>query len=85
MQGKDPFKGFFSVADGWGIFCQYPDRCEIRVLYGNLKLKSVKVPLQKAAHAEAGNKKIVFKESKEQIFFQDLIEIKEGECLTIRK
>ena len=85
VQGKDPFKGFFSVADGWGIFCQYPDRCEIRVLYGNLKLKSVKVPLQKAAHAEAGNKKIVFKESKEQIFFQDLIEIKEGECLTIRK
>ena len=85
VYGKDPFKGFFSVADGWGIFCQYPDRCEIRVLYGKLKLKSVKVPLQKATYIEAGEQKISFEESKEQIFFQDLIEIKEGECLTIRK
>lgn len=42
---KEHFHGFFSVASGWGVYHQTETEACIELLYGELALQSVKVPL----------------------------------------
>jgi len=65
------FQCFWSLEGGWGVFSMKPARARIQVLYGALKLKSVKLPFVPAS-VSLGDRPIDFRVENGQIVFDEL-------------
>jgi hypothetical protein len=81
------FRCFWSLASGWGEFIMSSGRFKLRVLYGGLKLKTLKLPLKakmKKCSVTIDGKRKAFKSDGDSIVLADAIEIGKGQALHIR-
>ncbi|MBP3468108.1 MAG: hypothetical protein J6K26_01135 [Lachnospiraceae bacterium] len=80
---KENFTGFFCVASGWGLYRQKQGECSVELLYGNVMIKEMEIPLEGNLSVSIGNKELYFEREKKELRF-DGFEMKAGDILTIR-
>jgi hypothetical protein len=81
------FRCFWSLASGWGEFEISRDRVELRVLYGELKLKTLRLPIK----AKSGKCSVIFNGRNldfnrigDSIVLSDGVVIGKGQALRLR-
>jgi non-lysosomal glucosylceramidase len=93
MIGFDPiihtgesFQCFWSLDSGWGEYVQTEAKVELRVLYGNLRLKTFQLPtnMNNAIESVSVNgQSITFQEENGMIVFSDWVTIQTNQSLTV--
>jgi hypothetical protein len=81
------FRCFWSLAHGWGIFVMKPNRVEINVLYGNLKVSTVNLPFlhgKKIQSVSLGKRLLEFTTNWGRLTLHEQACVKPGRKLTVR-
>ncbi|MFZ1767710.1 MAG: GH116 family glycosyl-hydrolase [Caldilinea sp.] len=80
------FRCFWSLDSGWGEFELTPGGAELRLLYGDLTLRSLALPLaegQLAAAVRLDAEQIAFQQQGKSVQFQESLHIQPGSALTV--
>ncbi len=87
IQGQDgQFRCFWSLDSGWGEFEMTPTGCEVRVLYGDLTLRSFQLPFladEQIAAVTVAESPIAYNKTGDTIEFGVGIQIGAGATLSI--
>ncbi len=80
------FRCFWSLDSGWGEFVQQPGHFELRVLYGNLRVQTLEVPLTKGEIVRTvllQNEAVPFVQDSNQIHLQPAVGIAQAQVLAV--
>ena len=82
---KGKFRAFWSLAPGWGDVNIERKKAELRVLMGELPLKSVELPLGKGKvkGVKVGAREVPFQQSGDTVALGDGVTIGAGETLVV--
>jgi uncharacterized protein (DUF608 family) len=78
---KDNFSSFWSCGNAWGNYVQDAGNASIEVDYGNLVLKSVKIPILSVNQVFLNDEKIEFTIEEERILFSQPVTISTGDLV----
>jgi len=82
---NERFRCFWSLDSAWGVFELTPDGNELRVLYGNLELEVLVVPLLgRPATASLGGVPVDCKVAGDEVYFTTPVLITAGQSLQVR-
>ena len=82
----DEFRCFWSLDSGWGVFEVEPGRVAIRVEYGHLDLKTVRLPFMQAKGLKAvrvDQKPVGYSRVGADVALSEPVHVKAGSCLNI--
>jgi hypothetical protein len=85
--GESCFRCFWSLDPGWGLFEKAPGLMEIKVLYGGLKIKLIKLPAdadEQIKAVELSGKPVGFKCTNGTILLDSETVMAAGGALTIK-
>ena len=82
---KGKFRAFWSLAPGWGDVNIERKKAELRVLMGELPLKSVDLPLgkSKVKGVKVGVREVPFQQSGDTVALSEGVTIGAGETLVV--
>jgi hypothetical protein len=80
---QDNFSTFWSCGQGWGNYKQNTKQASIKVQFGELLLKSIKIPFKMVQKVMLGEQEVTFKITGNTISFEQPISISEGNTLNI--
>ena len=81
------FRCFWSLGTGWGTFERSPDKVIIRVKYGELRVRRLRLPFLKDREIKSvsvSGKELEFKRRDEEIILSEPVSIERGEELIIQ-
>ncbi len=82
----EPFQCFWSLDSGWGEYVQTATNIELRILYGSLPLKTLRLP-QNTAHpvrsVTVNGQTVVFREENGTLILNDWLTIQTNGTLTV--
>lgn len=83
---RENFCGFFSTAQGWGLYRQRDGECSIEVLYGQLRLHGLELADHTGAQVSAwkGETPVAAHKAGAQIVFDNALTVAAGEVLRLR-
>ncbi|MFC1601823.1 hypothetical protein ACFL34_05685, partial [Candidatus Sumerlaeota bacterium] len=95
--GKAGFRCFWSLDTGWGQALLEPDRLELRLLYGSLRLNALDLPSArkasgakrdaawaKARRAELDGQRLAFSQAGRELRFEPPLELEPDQTLRLR-
>jgi hypothetical protein len=80
------FRSFWSLDSGWGVFEMKRKQVELRVLYGELRLRTLKLPRlakMKVKTVSLNGRRIIYTQDLEGITFQPPVRIRPNESLKV--
>jgi non-lysosomal glucosylceramidase len=84
LVGEGHFRTFWSLESGWGEFESAPQRADLRLLYGELILKRLRLPAGMVPRAAAVEGRAAdFTVEEGVLIFADPLPLKAGQTLTI--
>jgi hypothetical protein len=81
---QDDFSTFWSCGNAWGNYKQDTNQASVGVLFGTLKLKSIKLQVKSVNRVLLNKKEVDFTEADNLIIFEKPVSISEGNTLTIQ-
>ncbi len=86
VEGKDDFRTFWSLDSGWGEFELRVVDCELRVLYGELPLKSLRLPFvdgRQVTGVSLAGKPVAFTRDGDALALGEGVTIASGQTLQV--
>ena len=76
--GKERFQVFWSLASGWGRYCQSQEVVELEVLYGRLELRRLRLPFLQEGEVKAvrvGGQPVTFTQVDGELVFNKAVRV----------
>ena len=80
---QDAFQNFWALDGAWGLYSQTSTGASLRLLYGNIQLKSLRAGLHAYAAAKQNNTPIRFTDKDGALYFDETLELNVNDELMI--